>query len=127
MTDTVETNSKYPLLDLLAEIELVDPDMYSPPRELEPNDKIILDISEDIWLRKAFCLAFHYIRETERLGVDIELFKKEEDKKTQERFETLVCVLVDIARYVLFVRYNLWGVRIDPPLVRSGWKIVECP
>jgi hypothetical protein len=123
-SDIAKANSKYHILDLLAEIELTDPDTYRLSDELMPNDRIILDISEDTWLRKAFCLACYYRRETGRIDVDIELFERAEDKRMREILNYRAILLNSLAWYVLYSHYNLWGRGLVMPM-RRGWKITE--
>jgi hypothetical protein len=120
--DAVKANSKYHLLDFMIEIELADPNTYSPTKELKPGDEVLTDISEDTWLRKAFCLAVQYRRDAIILAANIELFENKKDEKTQEKLAYRTNILIDLAWHAVRCQYNLWNTGLA---LCRGWKIIR--
>ena len=115
-------NGKDTILELLSEIEAIDPEMLPPPFPLEKGDRS-LGFVTDVFIKKVSCFCNFTKREEKRLQIDMEALG--EDPKNNPEFIKLrhkYDTVVEFQWILLRSSTNFWTGDIG---IRKNWEIVE--
>jgi len=122
------TEPKAIIEQMMGDLEAMDPEAFPPnyPMKVEGEEKVA--IVEDLYTRKVYALAKHFLRESEQLQLDI---KYESDPQERERLKTMAVELQTKAKMLdqmfwFLVNTQVPGAWLTMNLgIRAGWIIVK--